>query len=178
MNKSILYILRRFGFYLIAAFAALTLNFIIPRLMPGDPASIIFARFKGKLKPEAINAMRESFGLTNDPIITQYASYLKGILQGDLGTSIAYFPEPVSEIIGGGLIWTIFLAGSSMIIAFTIGTTLGIHNCLEQNWKIGYHFTTRISIFWSFPIFLVSNGFPLYFWIFYELVSNWSRLWK
>ena len=80
MNKSILYILRRFGFYLIAAFAALTLNFIIPRLMPGDPASIIFARFKGKLKPEAIDAMRESFGLTNDPIIAQYASYLKGIL--------------------------------------------------------------------------------------------------
>ena len=65
MNKSVLYILRRFGFYLIAAFAALTLNFIIPRLMPGDPASIIFARFKGKLKPEAINAMRESFGLQN-----------------------------------------------------------------------------------------------------------------
>ena len=69
MNKSVLYIARRFGFYLIAAFAALTLNFIIPRLMPGDPASIIFARFKGKLKPEAIDAMRESFGLTNDPTI-------------------------------------------------------------------------------------------------------------
>ena len=85
MNKSVLYILRRFGFYLIAAFAALTLNFIIPRLMPGDPASIIFARFKGKLKPEAINAMRESFGLTNDPILVQYTSYLKGIFQGELG---------------------------------------------------------------------------------------------
>ena len=80
MNKSVLYITRRFGFYLIAAFAALTLNFIIPRLMPGDPASIIFARFKGKLKPEAIDAMRESFGLTNDPILIQYFSYLKSFL--------------------------------------------------------------------------------------------------
>ena len=99
MNKSVLYITRRFGFYLIAAFAALTLNFIIPRLMPGDPASIIFARFKGKLKPEAIDAMRESFGLTNDPIFIQYFSYLKSIIKGDLGTSIAYFPAPVSEII-------------------------------------------------------------------------------
>ena len=121
MNKSLIYIIRRFSFYLIAAFAALTLNFIIPRLMPGDPASIIFARFKGKLKPEAIDAMRESFGLTNDPILVQYISYLKGILKGDLGTSIAYFPEPVSEIIGNGLYWTIFLAGSSLIIAFLIG---------------------------------------------------------
>ena len=94
--------------------------------MPGDPASIIFARFKGKLKPEAIDAMRESFGLTNDPILVQYISYLKGILKGDFGTSIAYFPEPVSEIIGNGLYWTIFLAGSSLIIAFLIGTALGI----------------------------------------------------
>ena len=68
MNKSLLFLARRLGFYLIAAFAALTLNFIIPRLMPGDPASIIFARFKGKLKPEAIDAMRQSFGLTDDPM--------------------------------------------------------------------------------------------------------------
>ena len=60
MNKSLTYIIRRLGFYLIAAFAALTLNFVIPRLMPGDPASIIFARFKGKMNPEAINAMRQS----------------------------------------------------------------------------------------------------------------------
>ena len=74
MNKSLLFLARRFGFYLIAAFAALTLNFIIPRLMPGDPASIIFARFKGKLKPEAIDAMRQSFGLTDDPMLVQYFS--------------------------------------------------------------------------------------------------------
>ena len=92
MNKSIVFLIRRLGFYLVAAFAALTLNFIIPRLMPGDPASIIFARFRGKLKPETIEAMRQSFGLTDDPLIIQYWSYLKGILSGNLGTSIAYFP--------------------------------------------------------------------------------------
>ena len=72
MNKSIVFLIRRLGFYLVAAFAALTLNFIIPRLMPGDPASIIFARFRGKLKPETIEAMRQSFGLTDDPLIIQY----------------------------------------------------------------------------------------------------------
>ena len=153
MNKSILYISRRFGFYLIAAFAALTLNFIIPRLMPGDPASIIFARFKGKLKPEAIDAMRESFGLTNDPIITQYASYLKGILQGDLGISIAYFPEPVSEIIGGGLIWTIFLAGSSMVIAFLIGTTLGVVIAWNRTGKLDTILPPALAFFGAFPYF-------------------------
>ena len=159
MNKSILYIARRFGFYLIAAFAALTLNFIIPRLMPGDPASIIFARFKGKLKPEAIDAMRESFGLTNDPIITQYASYLKGILQGDLGISIAYFPEPVSEIIGGGLIWTIFLAGSSMVIAFLIGTTLGVIIAWNRTGKLDTILPPALAFFGAFPYFWLAMVF-------------------
>ena len=75
MRNSIKYLLRRLGFYTIAAWAALTLNFFIPRLMPGDPASIIFARFRGKLKPEAMDALREIFGLTNEPLIGQYLTY-------------------------------------------------------------------------------------------------------
>ena len=153
MNKSLAYIIRRFSFYLIAAFAALTLNFIIPRLMPGDPASIIFARFKGKLKPEAIDAMRESFGLTNDPILVQYISYLKGILKGDLGTSIAYFPEPVSEIIGNGLYWTIFLAGISLIIAFLIGTALGIIIAWNRTGKLDTILPPALAFFGAFPYF-------------------------
>ena len=153
MNKSLIYIIRRFSFYLIAAFAALTLNFIIPRLMPGDPASIIFARFKGKLKPEAIDAMRESFGLTNDPILVQYISYLKGILKGDFGTSIAYFPEPVSEIIGNGLFWTIFLAGSSLIIAFLIGTALGITIAWNRTGKLDTILPPALAFFGAFPYF-------------------------
>ena len=69
MNHSLNYLLRRLGFYFIAAWAALTLNFFIPRLMPGDPAAIIFARFRGKLKPEAMNALRETFGLTDEPLL-------------------------------------------------------------------------------------------------------------
>ena len=166
MNKSLVYIIRRFSFYLIAAFAALTLNFIIPRLMPGDPASIIFARFKGKLKPEAINAMRESFGLTNDPILVQYISYLKGILKGDLGTSIAYFPEPVSEIIGNGLYWTIFLAGSSLIIAFLIGTALGIIIAWNRTGKLDTILPPALAFFGA------------YFWFFLKLVSNWQSIWE
>ena len=153
MNKSLVYIIRRFSFYLIAAFAALTLNFIIPRLMPGDPASIIFARFKGKLKPEAIDAMRESFGLTNDPILVQYISYLKGILKGDFGTSICYFPEPVSEIIGNGLFWTIFLAGSSLIIAFLIGTALGIIIAWNRTGKLDTILPPALAFFGAFPYF-------------------------
>ena len=167
MNKSLAYITRRLGFYLIAAFAALTLNFIIPRLMPGDPASIIFARFKGKMNPEAINAMRQSFGLTNDPILIQYWSYLKGIFRGDLGTSIAYFPEPVSEIIGSGLLWTIFLAGLSLVVAFSIGTTLGVFIAWNRTGKLdtflppALAFFGALPYFWLAMVFLYIFGFSL-----------------
>ena len=159
MNKSLIYVLRRLGFYLIAAYAALTLNFIIPRLMPGDPASIIFARFKGKLNPEAINAMRQSFGLTNDPIFLQYWSYLKGILTGDLGISIAYFPEPVSEIISVGLFWTIFLAGISLIIAFLIGTTLGIFIAWNRTGKLDTLLPPMLAFFGALPYFWLAMVF-------------------
>ncbi len=159
MNKSLAYITRRLGFYLIAAFAALTLNFIIPRLMPGDPASIIFARFKGKMNPEAINAMRQSFGLTNDPILIQYWSYLKGIFKGDLGTSIAYFPEPVSSVIGNGLLWTIFLAGLSLIIAFSIGTTLGVFIAWNRTGKLDTFLPPTLAFFGALPYFWLAMVF-------------------
>jgi len=172
MNKSIIYITRRLGFYIIAAFAALTLNFIIPRLMPGDPASIIFARFKGKLKPEAIDAMRESFGLTNDPILVQYISYLKGILQGDLGISIAYFPEPVSGIIGSGLFWTIFLAGGSMLIAFAIGTSLGIFIAWNRTGKLDTILPPALAFFGAFPYFWLAMVFLYIF----GFSMNWFPL--
>ena len=90
MNKSVLYIIRRFFFYCLAGFMAVTLNFIIPRLMPGDPASIMFAQFKGKLKPEALDALKETFGFADGPIILQYFDYLKHLLSGDFGLSISY----------------------------------------------------------------------------------------
>ena len=172
MSKSILYLIRRLCFYLIAGFAALTLNFVIPRLMPGDPASIIFARFRGKLKPETIDAMRQSFGLTDEPLLMQYWSYIKGILSGNLGTSIAYFPEPVSEIISSGLFWTIFLAGFSLIIAFSLGTLLGIFIAWNRTGKLDTFLPPVLAFLGAFPYFWLAmlilyifgfslNWFPL-----------------
>ncbi len=172
MSKSILYLIRRLCFYLIAGFAALTLNFVIPRLMPGDPASIIFARFRGKLKPETIDAMRQSFGLTDEPLLMQYWSYIKGILSGNLGTSIAYFPEPVSEIISSGLFWTIFLAGLSLIIAFSLGTLLGVFIAWNRTGKLDTFLPPVLAFLGAFPYFWLAmlilyifgfslNWFPL-----------------
>ena len=167
MNQSLIYLIRRLGFYFLAGWAAITLNFFIPRLMPGDPASIIFARFRGKLKPEAMNALRETFGLTNEPLIGQYWTYLKSIFQGDLGISIAYFPEPVTSVIASGLSWTIFLAGTSLIISFAIGTFLGTLIAWNRGGKLdsilppSLAFIGAFPYFWLAMVFLYLFGFKL-----------------
>ena len=77
------YLWRRIALYSIAAWTVISLNFLIPRLMPGDPASALFARFKGKLKPEAMAALKQSLGLTNDPLWTQYFDYLGMLSRGE-----------------------------------------------------------------------------------------------
>ena len=64
----ITYALRRLGFYLLAAWVAVSLNFAIPRLMPGDPAAVIFGRFQGRLAPEALDALKAD-AITKDLLL-------------------------------------------------------------------------------------------------------------
>lgn len=153
MNSSINFLFRRLGFYFIAAWAALTLNFFIPRLMPGDPATIIFARFRGLVKPETIEALRKTFGLNDTPLIQQYFSYLKSMLSGDLGVSIAYYPEKVSTIISSALLWTVFLAGTSLILSFSIGTLLGTIIGWNRNSKLDSSLPPLLAFLGAFPYF-------------------------
>lgn len=149
------YIIKRLGFYLVAAWVALTLNFFLPRLMPGDPATALFARFRGVLGPEALDALRETFGLTDAPLIIQYFTYLGHVLQGDLGMSVAYFPTPVLDVIRGGLVWTILLAGTAVILSFIIGSLLGV---AAAWWRFG-----RVDTLVP-PLSALLGAFP-YFWL-------------
>jgi len=149
------YLLKRIGFYLLAGWVALTLNFFLPRLMPGDPATALFARFRGTLGPEALEALRETFGLTDAPLIIQYFTYLGHVLQGDLGISVAYYPSPVLDVISGGLVWTILLAGTAVIISFIIGSLLGV---AAAWWRFG-----RIDTIMP-PLSALLGAFP-YFWL-------------
>ena len=163
MNKSVLYIIRRFFFYCLAGFMAVTLNFIIPRLMPGDPASIMFAQFKGKLKPEALDALKETFGFAEGPIILQYFDYLKHLLNGDFGISISYFPQPVTEVISSGLYWTLFLAGTSLIISFVLGSLIGVYLAWYRDQKLDSILLPSLSFLGAFPYFFIAMLFLYYF---------------
>jgi peptide/nickel transport system permease protein len=147
--------LRRLAFYALAAFTAVTLNFLFPRLMPGDPASALLARFQGQLQPEALAALREAFGFSHAPLHRQYAEYLAHVARGDLGISIVYFPAPVTSVISTGLFWTLLLAGASVLVSFALGSLLGAWAA----WRRGGWLDTLLA-----PALVLVGAFP-YFWL-------------
>lgn len=164
-------LLRRGFFYLITAWAAITLNFFLPRIMPGDPVTLMLNRFQGQLDPKAVFALRALFGQTDDNLWQQYVSYWGKLLTGDFGVSFTNYPTPVLTIIGQGLPWTLALIGICTILSFVIGTLLG----MIVGWKRGTWvdglvpvttFLTSIPYFWfgliAVYIFAIQlNWFPL-----------------
>jgi len=120
------YFLNRVGFLLLSLWAAMTLNFILPRLMPGDPAEAMLAKQAGNVNPQALAAIKQQLGLTNGPMIAQYWEYLSNLVRGHWGDSFQYFPTSVTSIISNSLPWTIVLLGVVTIIAVVLGTFIGI----------------------------------------------------
>ena len=147
---------RRFLFYLVAAFAAITLNFIIPRLMPGDPVQLLFARFQGKLDPRAFEAIKAQFGFVEGPLFEQYLLYLRSIITLDFGPSVMGFPVPVTQVIAGGLRWTLLLAGISSLMSFLIGTLLGVLAAWRRGGRIDTILLPISSVLGAFPYFFIA----------------------
>jgi peptide/nickel transport system permease protein len=119
-------LLRRIGLYVITAWVTMTVNFILPRLMPGDPIQQLIGKLTGRVTPEMIKAIKAQFGQgLNQPMWLQYWHYLGQLARGDFGISIT-LSAPVGEVLSAQLWWTIGLIGSAAIISFFIGTTLGV----------------------------------------------------
>lgn len=120
------YLIRRLGLYVVAGWAAITINFIIPRLMPGNPAEALLVRFHGQLSPNALHSLQALFGTGHQGIVSQYGTYLHDLATGNLGVSYTYFPTSVASVISGSLPWTIVLIGASTVISFVVGTLVGV----------------------------------------------------
>ena len=159
------YLVRRVGFYLAAAFIALTLNFLIPRLMVGDPVTLMFARFQGRLDPHALASLKAAFGFVEGPIWQQYLTYWQNLLQGNLGTSVSQFPVPVTTVMGVGLGWTLRLAGTATIISFFAGTVLGIYAAWRRGRFADSVILPALSLLGAFPYFFIAM-LALYFFAF------------
>lgn len=120
------YLLKRVLALLLTGWVALTFNFVLPRLMPGNPIQAMFARFQGRLNPQAESALEAAFGLkTKEGVIGQYFTYLGHTLTGNFGFSLTYFPEKVTTLIGQALPWTLGLVGFATVVSFVVGTAMG-----------------------------------------------------
>ncbi len=154
------FLLRRAGFYLLTLWIAVTVNFFLPRLMPGNPLDLILTRYRTEATPAQVHSLQNTFGLdTNQNIFQQYLHYLNQLLHGNLGVSIAYFPESVSSVIAHALPWTILLVGTSTIIAFLAGTWIGTKVAWRRgSWTDGVlpvtTFFSAVPYFWMALIIL------------------------
>ncbi|MFJ6279057.1 MULTISPECIES: ABC transporter permease [Arthrobacter] len=149
------FILRRLGFYLIAFWASITLNFLLPRFMPGDPVSRMFARSQDRMRPEQIEQLRRLFGVDDRPIWEQYINYIGDVFTGQMGVSISRFPTPVTEVIASQIGWTLLLGGVALVIAAVVGNLLGI----LAAWRRGGLVDSGLP-----PLLIFIGSFP-YFWL-------------
>ncbi len=152
------YILRRLGFYMAALVVAIMINFFLPRLLPGDPATIILGTSAGRLSPEALQQVREALGLSNAPLPQQFVNYLSHLFQGDFGTSYTYFPAPVTTVISTGLIWTLLLGSVSLVISFVLGNLLGIVGSWRRGGLVDTLAPPLLILIGSFPAFFLALG--------------------
>ena len=152
------YMLRRLGFYLVAFWVSITLNFFLPRFMPGDPVSRMVARLQGQLRPDQIEALSESFGLSEAPLWEQYLRYLGQLFTGNLGFSISRFPTPVIDVIGSVIGWTLLLGFVSLIIAVILGNVLGILAAWRRGGVLDSYVPPFLIFIGSFPYFWLAMG--------------------
>jgi peptide/nickel transport system permease protein len=147
------FLLRRLGFTLIAAWASISLAFLLPRLIPGDPATVLFARFRGKLRPEVIAELRVVFGLSDGSLLQQYGRYLARVLRGDLGISISHFPATVSDVIAGAFAWSVLLGGVAVGFSFVLGTGLGVLAAWRRGGMIDAILPAALTLLGALPYF-------------------------
>jgi peptide/nickel transport system permease protein len=163
------YLLRRLALLLVTLWSAITLNFVIPRLMPGSPTDAALAKIAGQGPVSAAQrqAIEATLGVPHGSLLSQYGSYLANIAHFRFGVSYTYFPESVSSVIGQALPWTLVLVGVVTIIAFLGGTLLGVvaawrrGRLLDTVATVGSSFTSAFPYFWTALLLLYVFGFTL-----------------
>ena len=124
------YVARRLGIMVLVIFLAVSINFALPRLMPGDPIehqlNQLMASGGGAVGDIAaiVKSYKERFGLDR-PIWAQYLAYWQSVFRLDPGVSLTNYPERVANAILAGLPWTVGLLGVATLVSFTVGTLIG-----------------------------------------------------
>ena len=151
------FFLRRLAFYAFAVWVALTLNFLLPRLMPGDPIGGVLQRLSPsqiQSNPGIIKTYEALLGGGHHSIWHDYVIYLHRVAHLNFGVSTSNYPAHVSEVIGRVLPYSIFLVGVAFVLAFLLGTGIG----MVAAWRRGGGFDTIVV-----PVFMALSAFPAFF---------------
>lgn len=144
------YIIKRIGYGLILMLGVVVLNFLLIRLAPGDPATVIAGEMGGATE-EMLNSIREEYGL-NEPLLTQLAIYLGDVFRGDLGQSF-FFNQPVSKLIALRVGPTILLVVTAQILAIILGVFLGVLAARKPNGVMSAFVSIFATIGYAVPVF-------------------------
>lgn len=159
------YVCKRFISALFTLWVALTFNFLLPRMMGGDPAEYLASQ-SALGSAEYAQQVREQFGLDKS-IFEQYIRYLGGLFQGDLGVSYTNFPIPVSDIITQAIPWTLLVVIISTLLSFLIAWIIGTLAALKKgswfdNLAVGTSFYIQsIPYFWVGMLLVMGLGYYL-----------------
>jgi peptide/nickel transport system permease protein len=160
------FILRRAGFFVLTLWACLSLNFFLPRIMPGNPINNIISKLHNVTQAQEL-AIERSLGIDNKAgIWRQYLTYLGNTSQGKLGLSVGNGGEPVSQLIRQALPWTLGLIGITTILAFIIGTAIGA----IAAWRRGSRLDSALP-----PLFVFTTAIP-FFWVGMMLILIFSSI--
>ena len=148
---------RRLAFYVFAIWVALTINFLLPRLMPGGPLGGLLQHLTPSqlsANPGIIQTYEALLGGGHHSIWQDYVTYLHRIANFDFGISTSNYPTPVSEVVGRTLPYSIFLVGVAFLLSFLVGTGIG----MMAAWRRGGVVDTTLV-----PFFMVLSAFPAFF---------------
>lgn len=162
-------LVKKIGLLVSLIWAAVTLNFLLPHLMPGNPALNLMARMKGRADPQMLHALEIEYGLTNKPLWEKYFDYLGQLFQGHLGVSITDYPVKVGTIIAQSLPWTVALVGTVTLLAFVFGTLFGIIGA----WRRNKLFDSISGVLWMFLGAVPQFWLALLFVWFFGFTKGW-----
>lgn len=164
------YVARRLGLFVVTLWAALTVNFTIPRVMPGNEASAVLATFRG-VNPAALHALEIEFGVNvHRSLLSAYFQYLGNCVTGQFGLTAQRVPV-LTEIFQK-LPWTLGLVGVTTVLAFLIGTLVGVLSAWFRGGRLDGVLPPIMFIAASVPVFFVA----LLLIYFFAVTFNWLPL--
>lgn len=166
LNPFIVFVIKRVSMMILTFFVAVTLIFLLPRLIPGNPlAMLIYSLVQtGASDPERLKAVEimllEYFQL-DKPLYEQYFRFIQDLFRGDLGRSIMFFPNTVNDIIARYLPWTLALLIPAIVASWSVGNIIGVVAAINRG-KI----TDKVVL----PLLAVLQGTPPYIFAMYLLL--------